>query len=318
MTWPADVQRDPPPATRPATQVERVRSTQSLVSILAECWRQPGLIARELAWRWLFGLPALALLSSCAQRLLAILFAANTGIEDFSLQRPVAAAQLVRAAYLAVAPAALHLAAWVAPLLLLGWAAASGIGRAFVLRKLIPSGRPRAVSLCLLQLLRVSALALTVAAWFVMVRAAAARTIVDQPPGVEPAMVAFAAWLICLSIGSFIVWALWSWLLSIASVLMVAEDRSLPSALAAGLRQGRLTMQLVEINLVLGIVKLALIVLAMVFSAIPLPFEAQMSGPVLHLWYVVVAIWYLAASDFFQVGRLAAFAEFWKRGKSGR
>ena len=94
---------------------------------------------------------------------------------------------------------------------------------------------------------------------------------------------------------------------------MVAEDRSLPSALAAGVRQGRLTMQLVEINLVLGIVKLALIVLAMVFSAIPLPFEAQMSGAVLHLWYVVVAIWYLAASDFFQIARLAAFQQFRQR-----
>ena len=184
-------------APRPTTQVERVRSTQSLVSILAECWRRPALIARELAWRWLFGLPALALLYSCAQRLYAVLTAANTGIEGFSLQRPVAAAQLVRAAYLTIAPAAFQLAAWVAPLLMLGWAVASGLGRAFVLRKLIPSSRLRPVSLCLLQLLRVSALALTVAAWFVMVRAAAARTIVDQPPGAEPAMVAFAAWLIC-------------------------------------------------------------------------------------------------------------------------
>jgi hypothetical protein len=164
-----------------------------------------------------------------------------------------------------------------------------------------------------LQLLRVCALTLTWLAWFAMVRWAAGRTITHLPPGAEPSMVAFAAWLICLSSGSFIVWALWSWILSIASVLVIVDNRSLPSALAGSVRQGPLTMQLMEVNLVLGIVKLALIVLAMVFSAIPLPFETQMAGNALYLWWAAVGVWYLAASDFFQVARLAAFVEFWQR-----
>jgi hypothetical protein len=298
---------------RPLSQIERVRGTQSLVQIQAQCWRRPGLIARELAWRWLFGIPALLFLSVCARRLLTVLFAAHTGIEDFSLQQPLMAAQIVRASYNALRPAALELAHWAAPLLMLGWAVASGIGRSFVLRALVPGNRLRVVSLCLLQLLRVCALTLTWLAWFAMLRWAAARTITHLPPGAEPSMVAFAAWLICLSIGSFIVWALWSWVLSIASVLIVADDRSLISALAASVRQGPLTTQLVEVNMVLGIVKLALIVLAMVFSAIPLPFEAQMSGSALYLWWAAVGVWYLAASDFFQIARLAAFVEFWQR-----
>jgi hypothetical protein len=222
------------------------------------------------------------------------------------------AAQIVRASYHALLPAALELARWAAPLLMVGWAVASGIGRAFVLRALIPGNRLRVVSLCLLQWLRVCALTLTWLAWFAIVRWVAARTITHLPPGAEPSMVAFAAWLICLSIGSFIVWALWSWILSIASVLIVADDRSaddrsLIPALAGSVRQGPLTTQLVEVNMVLGIVKLALIVLAMVFSAIPLPFEAQMSGNALHLWWLAVGVWYLVASDFFQVARLAAF-----------
>lgn len=300
---------------RSTPEVEHVRGTQSLVQIQAQCWRRPGLIARELAWRWIFGIPALLLLSVCVRRLLAILFAAHTGIDDFSLQQPVMAAQIVRASYHAILPAALDLARWVAPLLMVGWAVASGIGRAFVLRALAPKSRLRPVSLSLLQLLRIAALALTVYVWFAMVRWAAALDIFRVPAGTEPSMVAFAAWLICLSIGSFIVWALWSWVLSMASVLMVAGDQSLPSALMASVRQGPLTMKLVEVNLVLGIVKLALIVLAMVFSAIPLPFEAQMSGRALYIWWVAVGVWYLAASDFFQVARLAAFVEFWQRGR---
>jgi hypothetical protein len=126
-------------------------------------------------------------------------------------------------------------------------------------------------------------------------------------------MVGFAAWLICLSLGSFVVWALWSWVLSMASVLIVVDGRGLLSALAASVRLGPLTMKLVEVNLVLGIVKLAIIVLAMVFSAVTLPFEAQMSGNALYVWWVAVGVLYLAASDFFQVARLAAFVAFWQR-----
>jgi hypothetical protein len=293
-------------------ELKHVHGTQSLLQIQAQCWGRPGLIARELAWRWLFGIPALLLLSVCARRLLTVLFAAHTGIEEFSLQQPVIAAQIVRVSYHAILPAALELARWTAPLLMVGWALASGIGRAFVLRALAPGSRFRTVSLCLLQLLRVCALTLTWLAWFAMVRWAAGRTITHLPLGVEPSMVAFAAWLICLSIGSFIVWALWSWILSIASVLVIVDNRSLPSALAGSVRQGPLTMQLMEVNLVLGIVKLALIVLAMVFSAIPLPFETQMTGNALYLWWAAVGVWYLAASDFFQVARLAAFVEFWQ------
>ena len=245
--------------------------------------------------------------------LVATLFAAHTGIEDFSLQQPVAAAQIIRASYDAILPGALALARWLVPMLMVGWAFASGVGRTFVLRALAPNGHPRVLSLCLLQLLRVVAVALTVVAWFAMVRWAALREVILAPTGTEANMVGFAAWLICLSLGSFVVWALWSWVLSMASVLIVLEGRGLFSALASSVRLGPFTMKLVEVNLVLGIVKLALIVLAMVFSAVPLPFEAQMSGNVLYLWWAAVGVLYLAASDFFQVARLAAFIAFWQR-----
>jgi hypothetical protein len=312
------VERSPTSRPRPVTDAEYVRGTQSLVEIQARCWRRPWLIACELAWRWIFGIPALLLLFACARRLLAVLFAAHTGIDDFSLQQPVLAAQIIGASYHAILPAALAFARWVAPLLIVGWAVASGVGRAFLLRAFLPQSQFRAASLCMLQLLRVCALALSWYVWFVLVRWAAAREVTHMPQGTEPNMVAFAAWLICLSLGSFIVWALWSWVLSIASVLIVAGDRSVASALAGSLRLGPLTMQLVEVNLVLGIVKLALIVLAMVFSAIPLPFEAQMNGTALYIWWAAVGVWYLAASDFFQVARLAAFVEFWQRKHSIR
>jgi hypothetical protein len=64
--------------------------------------------------------------------------------------------------------------------------------------------------------------------------------------------------------------------------------------------------------MVMGIVKLALIVLAMVFSATPLPFEDVVSGPALYAWWALVTVLYLIASDLFQVARVAAFVELWK------
>ena len=99
---------------------------------------------------------------------------------------------------------------------------------------------------------------------------------------------------------------------SIAPLLVLLEDRGVASSLLRSVRLGSLTGKLVEVNMVLGIVKLALLVLAMVFSATPLPFESVMQGAPLYLWWGLVTLLYLVASDFFQVARLMAFVQFWR------
>jgi hypothetical protein len=73
-----------------------------------------------------------------------------------------------------------------------------------------------------------------------------------------------------------------------------------------------LSGKLVEVNLVMGIVRLALIVLAMVFSAVPLPLLPDMTGTPLYLWWALITVLYLVAGDFFQVARLAVFVQFWR------
>jgi hypothetical protein len=292
---------------RPPTQVETVRGTQSLVHIIGACWSRPDILARELVWRWLFGIPLLLLLYYVGVRLLAVLLAAHTGITEFSLADPMAAAEVIAASSAAITPELLRIASWAAPLLAIGWAVASGVGRSFVLRTLAPRARFAPLKLTLLQLVRILALGGSVVGWFAAVRWAAHRTLAVA----EPNLVAYCAWVICLSLGIFTLWALLSWVFSVAPLLALLEGRGVLGSLAASLRLGPLRGKLVEINLVLGIVKLALIVLAMVFSAIPLPFEAEMTGTPLYLWWVAVTILYLVASDFFQVAQLAAFIEFW-------
>jgi hypothetical protein len=85
------------------------------------------------------------------------------------------------------------------------------------------------------------------------------------------------------------------------------------SALGQAIRLGRgFSSKLAEINLVLGIVKLALLVVAMVFSAAPLPFSDELGPDAMHMVAAASAIFFLVANDFFQVVRLKAFVEFWK------
>ena len=109
-----------------------------------------------------------------------------------------------------------------------------------------------------------------------------------------------------------------SWALSIAPLLYLLERSSVLSSLVESLRLGReFTGKLAEINLVMGIVKLALIVVAMVLSAAPLPFSDELGGDAMHAVWAASTILFLVASDYFQVVRLKGFFEFWQvyRGK---
>jgi hypothetical protein len=177
-----------------------------------------------------------------------------------------------------------------------------------VLRRLDPTLRPAPLTLILLQFLRIAALVGVWVGWYRAIVWAANATL----SGSTPNIVAWSAWVICLSLSAFVFWALLSWIFSIASLLAMLEGTGVLRSLARSFRLGALTSKLVEVNLVLGIVRLALIVLALVISATPLPFEAEMTGPVLYAWWAAVTLIYLAACDFFQVARLAAFVQFWR------
>ena len=287
-----------------------VRGTQSFVHILSECWYRPSLLALELLWRWLFGLPFLAVLWFAGSRIWAQTSAQLTaaGIDQFSLQNPNQAAVIVADSYAVLWPPVLHVALWLVPAAVLGWSVLSGIGRTLVLRRYDPSLPSRPVALVLLQLLRLIALGGCFVLWFAAIHWSANATL----SGEEPNLVAYFAVVICLSLGIFTLWALASWVFSIAPLLVLLEDRSIVGSLVRSLRLGSLTGKLVEINLVMGIIKLALVVLAMVFSATPLPFASVMQCPPLYIWWGIVTLLYLAASDFFQVARLVAFIRLWR------
>ena len=282
-----------------------MRGTQSLLHICVACWKRPELLGRELLWRWAFGLPAAAILYYQAARIAAHVTLNPSAI---SLNDPLQAGQQLAIAAAAIKPDVERLIAWLGPLLAVAWAIASGLGRSALLRRIDPRMRPAPFTLMVLQLLRMAALVTVCLGWYRALRWAADTTLDSATPN----LVAWSAWVICLSLGIFVLWALLSWIFSIAPLLAMLEGRGVFPSLARSLHLGPLRSKLVEINLVLGIVRLALIVLAMVFSAIPLPFTADMTGTPLYLWWAFVTLLYLLASDFFQVARLAAFVDFWR------
>jgi hypothetical protein len=294
-----------------------VRGTQLLVEHMGQVIKHPSLTAIEVLWRWALGIPLLLIVSQQWQKILAAYPLANSGFNSLDTQNPwVAAVQLV-GVWSYYQPHVFAVLRWLVPLAAAAWVIASGLGRSILLMRLEPRLRFRPIAFISLQAAWIALLALTLFGWYRAMQWAAAAHITA---GGEPNLIGYFIWAIFLSLGFFTAFALVSWAASIAPLLMLLEERrSAVSALGQSFRLGKaFTSKLAEINLVMGIVKLTLIVLAMVFSAAPLPFSDELGPGALHVVTACAAVFYLIANDFFQVVRLKAFIEFWRvyRGQS--
>jgi hypothetical protein len=271
---------------------------------------RPSLVALEVAWRWLVGVPLFLAAWFQAEKILSALPPSATGLDQLTLQDPWASAVRLADAWDLYRPPVVHVLAWLAPAAALAWVVVSGLGRNLVLKRLEPRVAFRPGAMIGLQAAWLAVLALTCWAWF---RAVSWAAITHIGNGAEPDLVGYSMWVIFLTLGFFTLWALVNWPVSIAPMLVLLEDRSALSAVRESMRLGKAFRgKLVEINLVMGIVKLALLVLAMVFSSVLIPFSDEIGAGALHLEWIVVAVFYFVASDYFHVVRLKGFVEFWR------
>ena len=290
-----------------------MRGTQLLVEHMSDVFRRPSLIAIEIAWRWLFGIPFLLVCWKQAQQMLAAFPLESSGVSSINTQNPwIGAVELVRVVSY-YQPHMLAVMHWLLPGAALAWVVLSGMGRNLLLRRMEADRSPcppfRPISMIALQAAWLFLLALTLWGWFRSMQWAAATHISASG---EPDLVGYAIWAILLLLGFFTAFALVSWMASIAPLLALLERRSVFSALGESFRLGKpFTGKLAEINLVMGIVKLALLVLAMVFTAAPVPFSQELGPGALQTALVASSVFYFVADDFFQVVRLRAFVEFW-------
>ncbi len=290
-----------------------VRGTQSLVHTMARCWRHTRWTALEVAWRWAFGVPALAVLLYEALKIARSVSLDLEALRNMSVVDMMGTATTLTKAMELILPPALHVLVWLGPLLAATWVVASSVGRSAVLRCVDATLHRRLGTMIVLQALRVVALLGSFCAWFLLLQWISRVTIVRPlATGGEPELVAYFALAIVTTLGLFTAWAVASWAVSVAPLLSMLRNAGAWQSLKAAFHVGPLRSKLVEINLVMGIVKIALMVLAIVFSATPLPFEAVATPTFMAWWYVVVSLLYFVASDFFHVTRQVAYLELWR------
>jgi hypothetical protein len=293
---------------------------------MSSCWRRPSLTGLEILWRWIYGVPALWIV---VRQLRTILAAHTAGTYDMSrlgldhallsdpvgalTADPIGAVAKFTQAFAAVWPDAVGVAIWLAPMLLVAWVIVSSLGRTAVLRRADGALLARPFTLMALQLVRLAALGASFLVWYRGI-AWGARIAVTSPiaAGEDPNLVLYSAIAIVTTLSLFVLWGIVSWVFSIAPMLAMLRGTGVWGSLKAAVRLGPLKSKLVEVNLVLGIVKIALLVLLMVFSATPLPFESVTTPGFLAWWWVGVTVIYLIASDFFHVARLVGYLNLWR------
>ncbi len=295
------------------------------MSTLSSTWTRPSLTLIEIGWRWIFGVPALLLAWSELHGALlgatnGTMSPASLGLDAVLLNDPVgalsgdptgAAGKFAHAVAL-LTPEIAKFAVWLVPLLVLGWVVQSSVGRTIVLRRAEPGLHLRVLTLIGLQAIRLTTLAAVIWAWYQLV-SWSSRTAVLAPIAAhtEPNLVLYCGLVIVISLTLFTAWALVSWVLQVAPLLAMLRNLNVIASLREATRLGQLRGKLAEINLVLGIVKIALLVLAMVFSATPLPFESVTTPGFLAWWWACVFVVYLVWSDFFHVARLVGYLDLW-------
>jgi hypothetical protein len=290
-----------------------IRGTQSFVGVMTEIWKRPSLIATELLWRAVAFVPILAPITICLTTL-GIAPHWTTGPAASTpppspeqalaiLESTIAAfAALMHPRFLLIVTAAMFV-----------WIAIATIGRAIILRRLDPALTTKPLTLFALGLLRTLFATLALIAW-VAISTWSVSHFVWTPvtTGGDPNVVLAFALIVISALVLFVLWSTIGWTLQAAPIYAMQRNFSTLQSLRAALRSGPLRDKLIEINLVMGIVRVCLIVLAMVFSACPLPFSNVETQGFLNIWWLGVAIFYLIASGYFHVVRAAAYLRLYQ------
>ena len=288
-----------------------IRGTQTLVDQMSWVWGRPSLVAIEIGWRWLFGVPLLVVIARELGKIFKTLPPREYGLTTLDGKDPWLIAARIGEAWKVYA-AAFDGCGEVA-----GASSDCGLGGALWAWAELDSASDgagekwRPVSLIGLQAAQLAVLALVMWGWLAEMGSIAEAHIYIEG---EPDLVGYLISAVVLSLTTFVIWALVSWTVMVAPLLVVLEGISPWAALGRSVRLGKaFTSKLAEINLVMGIVRLALLVLAAVFSAAPLPFSDQLGSGSLQMILMASIIFNFVANDYFQVVRLKSFLEFWHK-----
>jgi hypothetical protein len=290
-----------------------IRGTQSFVGVMTAIWRRPSLTVLEIFWRWAVGAPIIALAAwqvILASRTVTVNTAA---LQAMTVFQPVAAFHTIDVAMAAILPAAKQIAMWLLPLAAIAWVLAAAFGRTLVLRRMDRTLHARPLTLLALGVLRAVLLTVAWLLWLWLI-VETGRIAITGPAGHggEPNIVLYCAILICGTLFLYVLWAIVSWPFQLAPLLAMQRNIGPRDALKAAFRSTAARGKLMEINLVMNIVKLAVLVLAMVLSASPLAFSSVETQTFLTCWWTGAIVLYLIALDYFHVVHPAAHLSLWR------
>ncbi len=309
-------------ATAGAAQAEAagsrapVRGAQSFVGVMTEVWRRPSLAGLEILWRWGAGAPILALVAWRIHAVSPMVHVNTDALQSMTVFKPVEAFATMRAAWAAVMPVAKPVAMWLLPLAAVLWLVMAALGRTAVMRRLDKTLHARRGTLLVLGALRAALLTGAWALWIWVVLIAGEISITGPAAHGGPTdIVLYSAILICGSLFVYVLWAVVSWGFQLAPLLAMQENLGVGKSLLAALRSKGARGKLIEVNLVMTIVKLAVLVLAMVLSASPLAFASAndvVNPTFLRDWWAGAIVLYLAALDYFHVVHAVAHLRLWR------
>ena len=286
------------------------RNKPTFVAAMGVVWRRPSLTGLEIAWRWLGILPLLAILVWQGPHLRQDVASNRGALEAVTVFQPAAAVRSLSATASALAAAGKPLLPWLIVIALPAWCVAAGFGRTAVWRRLHPGLHRRVGAVMALGVLRLLALLAALAVW-VWTIDLAIHTAITAPVGraQDPNLVLFCGIVIVSTLYLFMLWAVTGWMLEAAPFLAMQRNLGAAASLHRAVGLASIRARLIETNLVMGIVRVALLVLAMVFSACPLPFESVETPAFLAVWWTGVALAYFVASDYFKVVRSAVYLD---------
>jgi hypothetical protein len=290
-----------------------IRGAQSFVGVMTEVWRRPSLTGLEIVWRWVAGAPMLALVAWRVEVASPTVHVDTAALGAMTVFKPLEAFGAMHAAVAAIVPAAKPVAVWLLPLAAVMWLVVAAVGRTVVMRRFDKTLHARPLTLLVLGVLRAALLAGAWALWvWVVLKAGAIAITGPAAAGGEPDVVLYSAVLICGTLLVYVLWAVVSWPFQLAPLLAMQRDLGVGTSLRAALRSTAARGKLIEVNLVMSIVKIAVLVLGMVFSACPLPFANVESQMFLACWWTGVVLVYLAALDYFHVVHAVAHLWLWR------
>jgi hypothetical protein len=262
---------------------------------------EPSLLVIEVAWRWLFGAVAIALLAFAVMRFQQAVVISPSEEAQLTSASPDSMLLAAAAVMERALPVAARLVAILLPALLVFWIVAVSAGRAVILAKLVgPDVRIRWTGFVGTHFLRgLSVVGLATA----YVASSSAASLISQSY-----IVIFVIFL-SLFVIVLLIWSWIHWLFSLATLYPVLQGLGTAASLGQALRLIR--HRAAELSGIATGNGTARTVLALVFTLLgllPLPLYRIAPGLLIAL-EIVIALAYCVISDWFLLARLVGYLE---------